>query len=160
MIRTAILTVSDSAVAGTREDRSGPLLREQVLKLGWTVTATAVVEDDIPAIAAQIVRWADDETASFIVTTGGTGIAPRDNTPEATRSVLQRELPGVAELMRTKGLEQTPLAVLSRGLVGTRGRTLIVNVPGTPRGAVHSLEAIVHLVPHIVDLLEGRTAHS
>jgi molybdopterin adenylyltransferase len=160
MISVAILTISDSAAAGTNEDLSGPALRACCERRNWRVVNARVIRDDESAIAAQLKSWADDATASLILTTGGTGVAPRDVTPEATRSVLDREIPGLAELMRAKGLEQTKFAAVSRALAGTRKRSLIVNLPGSPRGAVHSLESIGDLVPHVVDLLEGRTRHA
>ena len=159
MIRIAVVTVSDSAVAGTREDRSGPALRDRAVALGWTVSAMELVPDEPEHIAAVLRRLADSGEVSVILTTGGTGVALRDITPEATRAVIQREIPGLGELMRAEGLKFTPTAVLSRGLAGVRGRTLIVNLPGSPKGAVESLDAIAKLVPHIVDLLEGRTSH-
>ena len=159
MIQIAVVTVSDSAVAGTREDRSGPALRDRAAALGWTVSAMELVPDEPEQIAAVLVRLANSGEVSVILTTGGTGVALRDITPEATRAVIQREIPGLGELMRAEGLKFTPTAVLSRGLAGVRGRTLIVNLPGSPKGAVESLDAIAKLVPHIVDLLEGRTSH-
>lgn len=159
MIEVAILTISDSAVAGTREDLSGPALQQRCRELNWTVAVTQTVPDDQSVIAAQLMDWADHSTASLILTTGGTGVAPRDVTPEATRSVLDRELPGLSELMRAKGLEQTKFSVLSRTLAGTRKQSLIVNLPGSPRGALHSLRIIEDLVPHILDLLHGHTEH-
>jgi molybdenum cofactor synthesis domain-containing protein len=158
-IHAAILTVSDSAVAGTRADTSGPALAALAADLGWSVAATALVPDEESAIAAKLREWSDAGYA-VILTTGGTGLAARDVTPEATRSVLDREIPGIAELMRTRGLEQTKLAVLSRALAGQRKQSLILNLPGAPRAALFSLQAIAHLIPHIVDLLQGRTEHA
>jgi molybdopterin adenylyltransferase len=160
VITVAILTISDSAVAGTREDLSGPALVARCQELSWSVVSTRTVADSEAAIAQELRTWADESLAAFILTTGGTGVSARDVTPEATRRVLDKEIPGVAELMRTAGLEQTKLSVLSRGVAGTRNRSLIINLPGSPRGALHSLNAIQHLVQHVVDLLEGRTQHA
>ncbi len=115
--------------------------------------------DERSAIAGAIAEWADEAAAEVILTTGGTGIAPRDVTPEATASVLEREIPGISELMRSRGMEQTKYSVLSRAVAGSRKRALIVNLPGSPSGAVFSLKAIEHLVPHVVNLLHGNTQH-
>ena len=160
MIRVAVLTISDSVVAGTREDRSGAKLRERAQSLGWTAHASEQVPDETDQIAAVLRRWADSGQVSVILTTGGTGVAARDVTPEATLGVLERTIPGLAELMRSEGMKSTPFSALSRGLAGVRGRCLIVNLPGSPKGAVESLDAIAKLVPHVVDLLEGRTSHN
>ena len=160
MIRVSIVTISDSAVAGTRSDRSGPKLRERAEALGWKVTSQELVPDDAELIAAVLRRLADSGEVSVILTTGGTGVAPRDVTPEATRQVIQREIPGLGEVMRSDGRQSTPYAVLSRGVAGIRGQCLIVNLPGSPKGAVESLDSIAKLVPHIVDLIEGRTSHN
>jgi molybdopterin adenylyltransferase len=160
MIKVAVVTVSDSVVGGTREDRSGPALRDRGHALGWTVSAMELAPDESEQIAAILRRLADSGEIAVILTTGGTGVALRDVTPEATRGVIEREIPGLGEFMRAEGLKFTPTAVLARGLAGVRGRTLIVNLPGSPAGAVQSLDAIAKLVPHIVDLLEGRTNHS
>jgi molybdenum cofactor synthesis domain-containing protein len=158
--RVAILTISDSAVSGARLDASGPALREHCLTLGWPIAAESLVADEASLIAAALAAWADTQTADVILTTGGTGVAPRDVTPEATRSILDREIPGVSELLRAKGLEQTKYSVLARGLAGSRKQAFIVNFPGSPAGALFSLKAIEHLIPHIVHLLRGKTDHA
>ena len=160
MIDAAVITISDSVSAGTRIDRSGPAVRERLEQLGWKVSVTEVIADELDEISQRLATLADGGQVAAIFTTGGTGLAQRDITPEATRTVLHREIPGFGELMRTKGRESTPLAVLSRSLAGTRGRVLIVNLPGSPKGAVESLDAIVELVPHVLDLLQGQTEHT
>jgi molybdopterin adenylyltransferase len=159
MITAAILTISDSAAEGAREDRSGPAVRERIEALGWRVLSHDLVPDDADLISVKLRDLADVDHAPVVLTTGGTGIALRDVTPEATRAVVDREIPGLSELMRSEGRLSTPFAALSRGVAGSRGSTLIVNLPGSPKGAVESLNAIAHLVPHIVDLLHGRTQH-
>jgi molybdenum cofactor synthesis domain-containing protein len=160
MTKAAVLTISDSVSAGTRADRSGPAVRERLEQLGWSVAVMEVIPDMISEIGERLATLADGGQVSAIFTTGGTGVAPRDVTPEATRTILDREIPGFGELMRLKGRESTPLAALSRSLAGSRGKVLIVNLPGSPKGAIESLDAIVELVPHVLELLRGHTEHA
>lgn len=155
----AVVTASDAAAAGTREDTSGPAVAALLDEAGFEVVAREVVADDVDAIAAVLRRLADDERIPLVCVTGGTGLAPRDVTPEATRAVLDREVPGLAEAMRAVGRRSTQMADLSRGVVGLRGATLIVDLPGSPRGATESLAAIVEVLPHALDLAAGDTAH-
>jgi len=159
MIRVAVLTISDSAVAGTREDLSGPALEQRARELGWTVVAKRLLSDEVMEIAKVLVELADGGEVDVILTTGGTGLALRDVTPEATRAVAHREVPGFGELMRAEGLKTTRMAPMSRGGAATRGSALIVNLPGSPRGAIDSLNVVAGLIPHAVDLLHGRTQH-
>lgn len=159
MIRVAVLTISDSGAAGRRVDASGPAVAERCAAQGWQVSHQEILPDDAGAISQRLSELADGGHHNVILTTGGTGIAARDSTPEATRAVLEKELPGLSELMRAEGLRRTRRAVLSRAVAGTRGRCLIVNLPGSPKGAVESLDAILDLVAHIVELLQGRTEH-
>jgi molybdenum cofactor synthesis domain-containing protein len=160
MIRAAVLTISDSVCAGKRGDVSGAAVRERLEQLGWSVAAAEALPDEREVIAGRLATLADSHQISAIFTTGGTGVAARDVTPEATRAILDREIPGLGELMRAQGRESAPRAVLSRGVAGTRGQVLIVNLPGSPRGALESLDAIVDLVPHVLELLGGHTEHA
>lgn len=155
-LQVAIVTISDSAVAGTREDRSGPALEQRVLEMGWTVAQRALVPDERTLIAKTVANLSH---LDLILTTGGTGLAPRDVTPEAIELIADRKIPGFGELMRAEGLKSTKFAPLSRGGAVTRGTALIVMLPGSPRGAVESLNAVCGLIPHVVDLLHGRTEH-
>jgi len=155
MTRAAGVTISDSVSAGTRRDLSGPAVRERLEQLGWSVAVLEVVPDEFERISARLSTLADGNQVSAIFTTGGTGVAARDVTPEATRAVIEREIPGIGEVMRSQGRSATPLAVLSRGIAGVRGRVLIVNLPGSPRGAVESLDAVIDVVPHVVELLSN-----
>jgi molybdopterin adenylyltransferase len=154
-MRVAVLTVSDSVSKGEREDLSGPAVVAACRGLGWEVTSALRSSDDPTNIREQLRELADSKRVDLILTTGGTGIGPRDNTPEATQAMADRIIPGIAEEMRRKGAKLTPTAVLARGLAATRAKTLIVNLPGSPKGAVESLEAIAHLVPHAVKVLHG-----
>jgi molybdopterin adenylyltransferase len=159
MTNAAVLTISDSASNGKRADRSGPAVRERLEQLGWSVSVLETIPDEVNEIRDRLSTLADGGQVSAIFTTGGTGLAPRDVTPEATRTVIDREIPGFGEVMRARGRESTPLAALSRSMAGTRGTVLIVNLPGSPKAAVDSLDAIVELVPHVLELLRGQTEH-
>ncbi len=157
ILTAAVLTVSDSCAKGERTDLSGPAVAECLTRHKFSVVATETVPDDTLAISNAIVLLTDE--ARLVVTTGGTGIAARDVTPEATRMVCARVLEGIAERMRAEGARKTPLAALSRGICGIREQSLVLNVPGSPKGAVESLEAVIDLLPHALQLLAGNTRH-
>jgi molybdopterin adenylyltransferase len=157
VLTAAVLTVSDSSARGERPDASGPAVADLLNKKKFQVVTTEIVPDDRIHIEDALMRLT--EKVRLIVSTGGTGIAERDVTPEATRSVCERLVEGIAERMRLEGSKKTPLAALSRGVCGVRGHSLILNVPGSPRGAVESLEAVIELIPHALQLLSGNTRH-
>lgn len=156
MFRVGILTVSDKGYRGEREDTTHLAIREALKEGPFQVVAYEIVPDEPPLIKKVIRLWADREGLDLILTNGGTGLAPRDKTPEATRELLDKEVPGLAELMRLKGLEKTPMAALSRGLAGVRGKSLILNLPGSPKGARESLEAVLPVLPHALSLITGK----
>jgi molybdenum cofactor synthesis domain-containing protein len=157
-MRAAVLTVSDRASAGSMADESGPAVRRLLIDAGFAVSEVVIVPDEMDQIAAFVVTAAEDH--ELVVTTGGTGLGPRDVTPQATLPLLDYEVPGLAERMRADGLRSTPMASLSRSVAGVRGRTLVLNLPGSVRGATESLEAIRPVLGHAVGLLSGATRHA
>lgn len=154
-IRIGILTVSDKGASGQRCDTSGPAIKEMTQGLGETVIYE-IVPDDAPTISGHLISWADTRDLHLIITTGGTGVSPRDVTPEATRTVIEREAPGLTEAMRMKGLSHTPMAMLSRAVAGIRGQTLIVNLPGSKQAAQENLAVILPVLPHALAVLRGQ----
>ena len=156
-IRAGILTISDRSYSGEYEDRSGPVIRDLVTqRLDAVVELEAIVPDERPIIVSTLLAWADQAGLDLVFTTGGTGFAPRDVTPEATRDVIERETPGLAEAMRAASLQVTPHAMLSRAVAGIRGHTLIINLPGSPKAVCENLKTILPALPHAVELLQGQ----
>lgn len=156
MYRVGIVTMSDKGSRGEREDKSAPAIREIVERMQWEVAAYRVIPDDLETIKETLIEYCDREKLDLVLTTGGTGLGPRDNTPEATLAVIEREVPGLAEVMRLESLKKTPRAMLSRAVAGIRHRTLIINLPGSPKGAKECLEAIMPALPHGLEIMTGR----
>jgi len=159
MLRAKILVLSDASSRGERADQSGPAVRDLLEARGWQVAAIEILPDDLNTIRQRLEALTDADDCDAVVTAGGTGVGPRDVTPEATRAVVEKEIPGLAELMRAEGVKKTRRAALSRGIAGVRKGKLLVNLPGSPRGARESIESILDLLPHVVDLIQGRTVH-
>ena len=158
LARTAsVLTISDSSFQRTRTDLSGPAVAELLTDAGFSVIHASILPDEKDQIAARIIECS--ELSRLVITTGGTGISPRDVTPEATRSVVEKLVEGIPERIRADGARKTPFAALSRGLCGIRGKTLILNLPGSPKGATESLQSVISLLGHMLDLLDGKTGH-
>ena len=155
MITVGILTVSDRSARGLRTDASGPALRILIEQKGWRVAACALVPDELRDIQRVLLEWCDQKRLSLVLTTGGTGISPRDVTPEATRGLLDKELPGICEIMRREGAKQTPMAVLSRAAAGVRAQSLVINLPGNLQGAEESLKSIWGIIPHAIAITRG-----
>ena len=156
----AILTISDKASTGEREDTSGAAIRELLSSIQIDVTNYEIVADEQEAIARHLREWADERLVQLIVTTGGTGLGPRDVTPEATKAVLDYEVPGIAEAMRAEGLRHTPMSIISRAVAGVRNRVLIINLPGSPKGVRENLAVVLPVLQHALELLAGeRSEH-
>ena len=156
-MRVAVLTISDAGARGARADSSGDAIAQWAAERGYTLAERALVPDDSVEIVRQLLAWCDADAADLVLTTGGTGLSPRDNTPEATRAVLEREANGIAERLRVACIESFPRAALSRGVAGSRHRTLIVNLPGSPGGVRDALHALVPVVDHAVSIVRGDT---
>lgn len=158
-MNAVVITVSDACARGEREDASGAALVDLLTKLGATIVETKILSDDLDPLAQALQNYAERADVDLIITTGGTGLGPRDNTPEATLRVIEREAPGIAEAIRAESLKATPMAMLSRGISGVRSGTLIINLPGSPKAVRESFAVIVPTLPHALDLLAGKTAH-
>ena len=155
MSHAAVITVSDKGSAGLRQDMSGPMLQEMLREMGAETVHYAIIPDEQDQIRALLIQLADEQGVELIITTGGTGPAPRDVTPEATLQVIEREIPGLVEILRMEGYKKTPLAVISRGVAGIRGQTLIINLPGSPKAVSEGMEVLTPILPHTLQMLRG-----
>ena len=158
-IRAVVITVSDACSRGEREDASGAALVQLLKGVGAEIVESKILSDDLEPLVQALKQFAEREDVNLIITTGGTGLGPRDNTPEATLQVIEREAPGIAEAIRAESLKATPMAMISRGVCGVRAGTLIINLPGAPKAVKESFAVIAPVLSHAIDLLEGRTAH-
>jgi len=158
-IRAVVLTISDACSRGEREDTSGAALAQLLTDLGATIVERKILSDDLEPLAQTLLELADRSDVNLIITTGGTGLGSRDNTPEATQSVIEREAPGIAEAIRAESLKVTPMAMISRGVCGIRSETLIINLPGSPKAVKESFAVIAPVLSHALDLLAGKTTH-
>ena len=158
-IKAVVITVSDACSRGEREDVSGAALVQLLTGIGAEMVESKILSDDLEPLVQALKQFAEREDVNLIITTGGTGLGPRDNTPEATLQVIEREAPGIAEAIRAESLKATPMAMISRGVCGVRAGTLIINLPGSPKAVKESFAVIAPVLSHAIDLLEGRTAH-
>ena len=158
-IHAVVITVSDACSRGEREDTSGKTLVQLLTDIGANIVETTILSDDLEPLTESLQQFAERDDVNLIVTTGGTGLGPRDNTPEATQQVIEREAPGIAEAIRLESLKATPMAMLSRGVCGVRSGTLIINVPGSPKAVRESFAVIAPIIPHALNLIAGRTRH-
>ena len=159
LMKAVVITASDACSRGEREDTSGVALAQLLTDVGAEIVATRILSDDLEPLTQSLKEFADRDDVNLIITTGGTGLGPRDNTPEATQSVIEREAPGIAEAIRAESLKVTPMAMLSRGVCGVRSGTLIINLPGSPKAVKESFAVIAPVLPHALDLLAGNTRH-
>lgn len=158
-INAVAITASDACARGEREDTSGATLVQLLRGLGAEIVDAIILSDDLDPLAQSLIDFADRDDVNLIITTGGTGLGPRDNTPEATQDVIEREVPGIAEAIRAESLKTTPMAMISRGVCGVRSGTLIINLPGSPKAVKETFAVIAPVLPHALDLLAGRTSH-
>ena len=158
-IRAVVLTISDACSRGERKDTSGAALAQLLTDLGATIVERKILSDELEPVAQTLLELADRSDVNLIITTGGTGLGPRDNTPEATQSIIEREAPGIAEAIRAESLKVTPMAMISRGVCGVRSETLIINLPGSPKAVKESFAVIAPVLSHALDLLAGKTTH-